>query len=77
MPVQELAAHCSASAGFSARALPLHRTLVVERTKGVFAFQGKGVFSCPDSVAAESLFRTVVHCSILFFSVKNYPKLIN
>jgi hypothetical protein len=35
------------------------------------------VFSSTDLGAAESLFRTVAHYSILFFSVKKYPKMIN
>jgi hypothetical protein len=35
----------------------------------------RAVFSCPDLVAAKSLFLTVAHCSILFFSAKNCPKI--
>jgi hypothetical protein len=37
--------------------------------------QTKAVFSSADLVAAESLLRTVAHCSILFFSVKNCLKI--
>jgi hypothetical protein len=33
------------------------------------------VFSCPNLGAAESLFATVVHCSILFLFGKNCPNM--
>jgi hypothetical protein len=49
--------------------------LETKKREGIADKPDKSVFSCPNLGAADSLFVTAAHCSILFLFGKNCPNI--